>query len=69
MKKASKRKLKVKKSIKRRFTVTKTGKVMRRGSHVRHLIRRKNKGQLREQKVAQEVTGAFKTKIKKALGK
>jgi ribosomal protein L35 len=48
--------------------VTKTGKVLRRGSHVRHLRRKKKKSQLRAQKVPKEVQGAWKRKVKKLLG-
>ena len=64
-----KRKLKIKKSIRRRFKITKTGKILRRGSHVRHLCRKKKKGQLRAQKHDKPVTGRWKKKIKRALGK
>jgi len=60
--------MKIRKSIKRRFKVTKTGKVLRRGSHVRHRRRKKKKGQVRAQKVPQELTGAWKRKVKKLLG-
>jgi large subunit ribosomal protein L35 len=66
---AKKPKLKTKKSIKRRFRVTRTGKVLRRGSHIRHLRRKKKKGQVRAQKISQEVKGSWKRKIKKSLGK
>jgi ribosomal protein L35 len=62
-------KMKIKKSIKRRFKVTKTGKVLFRGSHVRHLRRKKSKKQVRAQKVPQELKGAWKRKVKKLLGK
>lgn len=65
---AKKQKQKIKKSVKRRFKITKTGKVLRRGSHNRHLRRKKKKGQVRAQKVPQEVQGAWKKKIKKLLG-
>ncbi len=64
----AKNKMKIRKSIKRRFKVTKTGKVLRRGSHVRHIRRKKNKGQVRAQKLPQEVKGSWKRKIKKLLG-
>jgi large subunit ribosomal protein L35 len=65
---AKKQKMKTKKSIKRRFKVTKTGKVLRRGSHIRHLKRKKSKSRLRRQKLAKEVKGAWKRKVKKLLG-
>lgn len=66
---AKKNKTKTRKSVKKRFRYTKKGKVLRRGSHVRHLRRKKNKGQVRKQKVLKEVKGKKKSKIKKALGK
>ncbi|HUS51935.1 MAG TPA: 50S ribosomal protein L35 [Candidatus Bathyarchaeia archaeon] len=65
----TKRKLKIRKSIKRRFKITKTGKVLRRGSHVGHLRRKKKKGQVRDQKIPKQLKGAWKRKIKKLLGK
>jgi len=64
-----KQKQKIRKSIKRRFKITKTGKVLRRGSHHRHLRRKKKKGQIRAQKVPKQVKGAWEKKIKKLLGK
>ncbi|OGV88859.1 hypothetical protein A2Z41_01430 [Microgenomates group bacterium RBG_19FT_COMBO_39_10] len=60
--------MKTRKSVANRFKITKTGKVMRRGSHIRHLRRKKKKSQIRSQKVPQEVKGAWKIKIKKLLG-
>ena len=65
---AKKQKMKTKKSIKRRFKVTKTGKVIHRGSHIRHLKRKKSQSRIRRQKLAQEVKGAWKRKIKLLLG-
>ncbi len=64
-----KNKLKIKKSISRRFKVTKTGKVLFRGSHVKHLRRKKKKGQVRAQKIPKEMSGKWKRKVKKLLGK
>ena len=66
--KKTKVKMKIRKSVQKRFKITKTGKVLHRGSHNSHLIRKKNKGQVRSQKVPQEVKGAWKRKIKKMLG-
>lgn len=63
-----KQKMKIRKSVKRRFKITKTGKVLRRGSHIRHLRRKKKKSQIRAQKLPKEVKGAWKRKIKKLLG-
>lgn len=62
------KKMKIRKSIARRFKITKTGKVLFRGSHIRHLRRKKKKGQIRAQKVPQELKGAWKRKVKKLLG-
>ena len=64
-----KNKLKIKKSIKRRIKVTKNGKVLFRGSHIRHLRRNKTKARIRRQKVPQLLQGRVAKKIKKALGK
>lgn len=61
--------MKTRKSVKRRFKITKTGKVLRRGSHIRHLRRKKKKSQVRAQKLPKEVKGAWKRKVKKLLGK
>lgn len=63
------RKLKIRKSISRRFKITKTGKVLFRGSHVKHLRRKKKKSQVRSQKVPQKMTGTWQKKVKKLLGK
>ncbi|MFC1727209.1 50S ribosomal protein L35 [Patescibacteria group bacterium] len=64
----SKQKQKIKKSVKRRFKVTKSGKILHRGSHVRHLRRKKKKSQIRAQKIPKELKGAWRRKIKKLLG-
>jgi len=60
-------KLKTKRSIKRRFKVTKTGKVLR-GSQMRsHLRSKKSKRTQRAAKEPKQVQGAFAKKIKKLL--
>ena len=64
-----KKKLKTKKSLIKRFRITKKGKVLFRGSHVRHLMRKKRKKQLRAQKVPQKLYGRMQKKIKKLVGK
>jgi len=64
-----KKKLKTKKSLIKRFRITKKGKVLFRGSHVRHLKRKKRKKQLRAQKVPQKLYGRMQKKIKKLVGK
>ncbi|PJE70102.1 50S ribosomal protein L35 [Candidatus Shapirobacteria bacterium CG10_big_fil_rev_8_21_14_0_10_48_15] len=66
---AKKNKLKIKKSVAKRFKVTKTGKVLFRGSHIRHLRRKKSKSNLRRQKVPQRLRGVMAQKVKRALGK
>jgi large subunit ribosomal protein L35 len=65
----AKKKQKTRKSIARRFKITKTGKILRRGSHIRHLRRKKKKGQVRAQKKPKELKGVWKRKVKKLLGK
>jgi ribosomal protein L35 len=62
------KKLKIRKSITRRFKITKTGKVLFRGSHISHLRRKKKKGQIRAQKVPQVMRGVWAKKVKKLLG-
>jgi len=65
----NKKKIKISKSLAKRFKITKTGKILFRGSHVRHLRRKKKKSQIRRQKVPQEIKGQLRTKVKKLLGK
>ena len=61
-------KLKTKRSVKRRFKVTKTGKVLR-GSQMRsHLRSKKSKSTQRAAKEIKLVQGAFAKKIKQLLG-
>ena len=67
--KRKKNKLKTRKSLVKRFRITKKGKVLFRGSHVRHLRRKKQKKQLRAQKVPQKLHGRMQKKIKKLVGK
>jgi len=62
------KKMKIKKSISRRFKITPQGKVIYRGSQIRHLRRKKQKSQVRAQKVPQEMQGKWAKKIKKILG-
>lgn len=61
-------KMKIKKSVSKRFKVTKTGKVLRRTQTMRHLRRKKSKKQIRKYKVPKQVTGEMAIKIKKMLG-
>jgi len=62
-----KNKLKTRNSVQKRFKITKTGKLMFRGSHVRHLRRKKSKSQLRRQKVLKVMTGKKSKTIKKIM--
>jgi len=68
MKKKSKR-LKIKKSVRNRFKITKNGKVLRDSSFRRHLRRKKTKKQLRRLKGRKVVLGRWARKVKKLLGK
>lgn len=61
-------KQKTRKSVLKRFKVTKTGKVIRRGACGRHLNAKKSKKRQRRQKVAKQLTGRMAIKIKKVLG-
>ncbi len=61
-------KLKTRKSIAKRFKITKTGKVLRRGGASRHLLRNKTKKRIRHQRAIKNVEGKIAKKIKKALG-
>ena len=61
-------KQKTRKSVAKRFKITKTGKVIRRGSYGRHLKAGKTKKRQRRQKVPKQVTGTMAKKIKKILG-
>ena len=63
-----KSKQKVKKSVAKRFKVTKTGKVLRRSQTMRHLRRKKSKRQIRRFRKAKQVTGKMAIKIKRMLG-
>jgi len=60
-------KQKTRKSVSKRFKVTKTGKVLRRGSFGRHLKAKKNKKRQRRQKQWVLVPKGFAKKIKKIL--
>lgn len=65
---SKKNKFKTRKSIAKRFKITKTGKVLFRGSHVSHLRRKKSKSQVRHQKVPKQLKGKLKRKVKKMIG-
>lgn len=60
-------KVKIKKSISKRFKVTKTGKVLFAHQYRSHLRRKKRKRRLRAQKEPGQLKGKFAVKIKKLL--
>jgi len=68
-KKNKKIKQKTRKSVSKRFKLTKTGKLLFRGSHSRHLRRKKSKNQIRRQKKTKIMTGRRAKKFKKVIGK
>ncbi len=53
----------------KRVKVTKTGKIMRRGSHIRHLRLKKSKKTVRRQKLMREVKGKIGKKVRKLISK
>lgn len=61
-------KQKTRKSITRRFKVTKKGKVLRRRAFAGHLKEKKSKKRLRNLKRKKEVEKVYAKKIKKILG-
>jgi large subunit ribosomal protein L35 len=63
-----KNKFKTRKSVSKRFKITKTGKVMRRGAQNRHLKANRSKRNIRRSKVPKVMTGRMAIKIKKMLG-
>lgn len=62
-------KFKTRKSVARRFRVTKTGKVLRRQAFRRHLKAGKSKKRLRNLKRSKLIKGQYANRIRKALGK
>ena len=60
-------KLKTRHSVAKRFRVTKTVKVMRRGSQNRHLKANRTKRNSRRKKVPHVMTGSMAKKLKKML--
>ncbi|KKQ95140.1 MAG: hypothetical protein A3C27_00645 [Candidatus Levybacteria bacterium RIFCSPHIGHO2_02_FULL_39_36] len=61
-------KLKIKKSVSKRFKVTKTGKVLYKHQMAGHLRRKKSGSNLRRKAIPGQLTGTFAIKIKKLLG-
>ena len=62
-------KQKTRKSLTKRFRITKKGKVLRRQAFRRHLKASKSKKRLRNLKKIIELKGPMAKKIKKVLGK
>lgn len=61
-------KLKIKKSLTRRFKITKSGKILRRTGFGRHLRSHKRKSTARAHKRSVTVTGNLEKKLKQVLG-
>lgn len=59
---------KTKKAALKRFTITKTGKVLYSHQYHGHLMRKKSKKRLRRQEEPGQLTGAFAKKVKKMIG-
>jgi len=64
-----KQKMKIRNSVKKRFRITKNGKVLRRQSFRRHLAASKTKKQRRNLKKVVLVNETYAKKIRKAMGK
>lgn len=62
-----KNKIKVKKSVRNRFRVTKKGKVMRGSQQLSHLKSKKSKRALRRMKEPKQLEGKFAKKIKQLM--
>jgi len=62
-------KLKTRKSVAKRFKLTASGKVVRRGGQLRHLRANKTKRNIRRKKVAKVITNRMAKKIKSMLGR
>ncbi|HJX59581.1 MAG TPA: bL35 family ribosomal protein [Patescibacteria group bacterium] len=62
-------KQKTRKSVIRRFRITKTGKVLRRQAGMRHLKGRKSQKRLSGLKKMKTIKGFYAKKLRKALGK
>lgn len=61
-------KQKTRKSVSKRFKLTKNGKVLHRSSFARHLRKSKSKAQKRRQAQVREMVGPRARKIKRMLG-
>jgi len=61
-------KMKIRKSVTKRFKITKAGKIMHRRNFSRHLRVKKSKAKKRSQKRQVEVKGYYAKKLRKYLG-
>lgn len=61
-------KKKIKKSVAKRFKITKTGKVLFSHQYKGHLMSHKSKSRIRRQHVEGELAQGFAKKVKKMLG-
>jgi large subunit ribosomal protein L35 len=61
-------KKKIKKSVSKRFKITKTGKVLFGHQFQGHLMRKKSRRRIRRQKETGVLQGAFAKKVKQQLG-
>ncbi len=59
---------KIKKSISKRFKITKRGKVLFSHQYQGHLMRKKSKRRIRRQKEPGVLVGTFAKKVKQMLG-
>lgn len=62
-------KQKTRKSLTRRFRITKNGKVLRRRAFTRHLKASKSKRNIRRLRAKRQVTGFYAKKLKKVMGR
>ena len=62
-----KTKLKTKKGAKKRFKITSTGKILKRGGNSSHLKKKKSKSRLRRQKELSIVSKGDRKRLKKVL--
>jgi large subunit ribosomal protein L35 len=68
-KKNPKVKLKTRKSVAKRFRITKNGKVLRRSGQIRHLRSNRSKTNWRRGRVPKVVKRSMAKKIKRMMGK
>lgn len=60
-------KIKIKKSVSKRFKITKKGKVLFAHQYSSHLMRKKSKRRIRRQQEPGQLTGAFAKRIKRLM--